>query len=74
MTAKTPPRLVIRTTITTFAVVGFVLSSVLLALTLNLRDYVRGSVTGKLEAGQRMLSALEQRRARELSAQVATLA
>ena len=74
MTRQTPPRLVIRTTITTFAVVGFVLSSLLVALTLNLRDYVRGSVAGKLEAGQRMLSALEQRRARELSAQVATLA
>ena len=74
MTRKTPPRLVVRTTITTFAVVTCVLSSVLVALTLNLRDYVRGSVAGKLEAGQRMLSALEHRRARELGAQVATLA
>jgi putative nucleotidyltransferase with HDIG domain len=74
MTHATPPRLVVRTTITTFAVVACVLSSVIVALTLNLRDYVRGSVAGKLEAGQRMLSTLEQRRAREVRAQVATLA
>ena len=74
MNPQTPPRLVVRTTITTFAVVACVLSAVIVALTLNLRDYVRGSVAGKLEGGQRMLSALEQRRARELKAQVATLA
>ena len=74
MNRRSPPRLVVRTTITTFAIVTCVLSSVLLALTLNLRDYVRGSVADKLEAGQRMLSALEQRRAHELGAQVATLA
>lgn len=74
MTGRTPPRLVVRTTITTFAVVAFVLSSVLIALGLNLRESVRNSVVDKLAAGQRMLSALEQRRARELSAQVATLA
>lgn len=74
MTRKTPPRLFVRTTITTFAVVACVLTSVLIALTLNLREYVRRNVAGKLEAGQRMLSALEQRRAQELGAQVATLA
>jgi putative nucleotidyltransferase with HDIG domain len=66
--------MVVRTTIATFAVVAFVLSSVLAAITLNLREYVRQSVLARLEAGQRMLSALEQRRARELGAQVATLA
>ena len=74
MTRSKPPRLVVRTTIATFAVVAFVLSSVLVGLGLNLRDSVRNSVVDKLDAGQRMLSALEQRRARELSAQVATLA
>jgi putative nucleotidyltransferase with HDIG domain len=74
MTRRKPPRLVVRTTITTFAVVAFVLSSVLVGLGLNLRESVRNSVVDKLDAGQRMLSALEQRRARELSAQVATLA
>jgi putative nucleotidyltransferase with HDIG domain len=74
MNRKTPPRLVARTTLFTFAVVACVLTAVLIAVTLNQREYVRTSVVQKLEAGQRMLSALEHRRARELSAQVATLA
>jgi putative nucleotidyltransferase with HDIG domain len=74
MNRKAPPRLVARTTFFTFAVVACVLTAVLIAVTLNQREYVRTSVVEKLEAGQRMLSALEQRRARELSAQVATLA
>jgi putative nucleotidyltransferase with HDIG domain len=74
MKHKTPPRFVVRTTMTTFAVVAFVLTALLVALGFNMREYVRGSVIGKLEAGQRMLSALEHRRSRELNAQVATLA
>jgi putative nucleotidyltransferase with HDIG domain len=74
MTPRTPPRLVVRTTVATFAVVAFVLSAVLIALGFNLRESVRDGVTDKLAAGQRMLSALEARRARELSAQVGTLA
>ena len=72
--SRRPPRLVARTTVFTFAVVACVLSAVLAAVMLNQREYVRASVAEKLEAGQRMLSALEHRRARELSAQVATLA
>ena len=71
---RKPPRLVARTTLFTFAVVACVLSAVLVAVMLNQRESVRASVVEKLEAGQRMLSALEHRRARELSAQVATLA
>lgn len=74
MTRRTPPRLVSRTTIFTFVVVACVLTAVLIAVTLNQREWVCASVVQKLEAGQRMLSALEHRRARELSAQVATLA
>jgi putative nucleotidyltransferase with HDIG domain len=74
MIRKTPPRFVVRTTLTTFAVVAFVLSALLVALGLNLREYVRGTVNTRLAAGQRMLSALEHRRSRELNAQVATLA
>lgn len=74
MKRKSPPRLVVRTTIATFAVVAFVLSSVLMVAAINGREFVRGTVSDKLAAGQRMLSALEQRRARELRAQVATLA
>ena len=74
MKRRTPPRLVVRATVATFSVVALVLSSVLLALGVNLRDHVRANVVEKLAAGQRMLSALEQRRARELGALVATLA
>ena len=74
MMRRNPPRLVVRTTIATFAVVAFVLSSVLVAVGFNLRESARGSVADKLAAGRRMLSALEQRRAHELGAQVATLA
>jgi putative nucleotidyltransferase with HDIG domain len=74
MSRTTPPRLVWRTTVFTFAVVACVLTAVLIAVTLNQREYVRASVVAKLEAGQRMLSALEHRRARELTAQIATLA
>ena len=54
--------------------VAGVLTAVFMGVALNVRDRVRGSVTDKLEAGQRMLSALEQRRERELRVQVATLA
>jgi HD-GYP domain-containing protein (c-di-GMP phosphodiesterase class II) len=54
--------------------VAVVLTAVFVSVTLNVRERVRDSVTDKLDAGQRMLSALEQRRVRELSTQVATLA
>ena len=54
--------------------VAGVLTAVFVGVALNIRERVRGSVADKLEAGQRMLSELEHRRARELSVQVATLA
>ena len=70
----TPPRLVVRATIATLATVVFVLSAVFIVVTLDVRNRVRGNVVSKLEAGQRMLSELEERRAEELQGQVATLA
>jgi putative nucleotidyltransferase with HDIG domain len=69
-----PPRLVVRTTLAMFAVVAFVLSAVLLLIGIQGNRYVRGTVADKLAAGQRMLSALEQRQSRELQAQVVMLA
>ena len=54
--------------------VATVLSAVFVGVAFSVRDRVRGVVIQKLEAGQRTLSELEQRRARELSIQVATLA
>jgi putative nucleotidyltransferase with HDIG domain len=57
-----------------FGVVAFVLSAVLALTAIQGRTYVRATVSDKLAAGQRMLSALEQRQSRELQAQVAMLA
>ncbi len=54
--------------------VAGVLTTVFVGVTLNVRERVNGTVRDKLDAGQRMLSALEQRRALELSAQVGMLA
>ena len=74
MTRTTPPRLVVRTTVATFAVVAFVLTAALALIAVKGSGYVRSTVADKLAAGQRMLSALEQRQSRELQAQVAMLA
>src|SRR5262245_12728091 len=74
MARSSPPRFVVRTTVATLVMVAGVLSAVFVGVALNVRERVRGSVADKLDAGQRMLSALEQRRARELNVQVATLA
>ena len=72
--ARRPPRFVVRTTVAALLMVASVLTAVFVGFTLNIRERVRGAVADKLAVGQRMLSALEQRRARELSVQVATLA
>jgi putative nucleotidyltransferase with HDIG domain len=69
-----PPRLVVRTSVAMFAVVAMVLTAGLLLIAINGRGYVRGTVTDKLAAGQRMLAALEERQSRELLAQVEVLA
>src|SRR5262245_62952413 len=71
---RTPPRFVVKTTVATLIMVAGVLTAVFVGVAVNVRDRVRGAVADKLEAGQRMLSELEHRRARELSVQVATLA
>ena len=74
MARSTPPRFVVRTTVATLIMVAGVLTCVFVAFTLHVRERVRDAVSDKLEAGQRMLSALEQRRERELGVQVATIA
>jgi putative nucleotidyltransferase with HDIG domain len=74
MARTTPPRFVIRTLVVTLATVAFVLSAVLLVVALQVRDRVRAGVIDKLETGQRLLAALEDKRGEELSAQVAMLA
>ena len=74
MARSTPPRFVVRTTVATLIMVAGVLTAVFVGFALNVRERVREAVRDKLEAGQRMLSALEQRRERELGVQVATIA
>jgi putative nucleotidyltransferase with HDIG domain len=71
---RTPRRFVTRTLIATLATVAFVLTAVLLVVTLTVRDHVRRSVVEKLETGQRLLATLEERRSTDLRAQAATLA
>src|SRR5688572_449836 len=71
---RQPPWFVVRTTIATLLMVAVVLTAVFVSVTINVRERVRSSVTDKLDAGQRMLFALEQRRAREMAIQVSTLA
>ena len=74
MARPSPPRFVVRTTVATLIMVAGVLTAVFVGVALDVRERVRGSVRDKLDAGQRMLSALEERRAREMTVQVATLA
>jgi HD-GYP domain-containing protein (c-di-GMP phosphodiesterase class II) len=74
MTPTVPPRFVVRTTLATLVMVAGVLTVVFAGFTINVRDRVRSAVSDKFDAGQRMLSSLEKRRARELASQVATLA
>ena len=74
MARTSPPRFVVRTTVATLIMVAGVLTAVFVGVALDVRERVRGAVRDKLDAGQRMLSALEERRAQELSVQVATLA
>jgi putative nucleotidyltransferase with HDIG domain len=74
MARHTPPRFVTRTLVVTSATVAFVLSAVLLVVTLDVRDRVRDGVVAKLDTGHRLLGELETQRANELHAQVAMLA
>jgi putative nucleotidyltransferase with HDIG domain len=74
MAQRTPPRFVIRTLVATLATVAFVLSAVLLVVTINVQASVRSGVIEKLDTGQRVLAELEKKRAQELLAQVTTLA
>jgi putative nucleotidyltransferase with HDIG domain len=71
---RRPPRFVARTMVATFATVGLILVGVFVVMTLAVRATVRSTVAERLDTGQRILSALEQRRGRELQARVATLA
>jgi len=74
MSAKRPPRLLVRTLAVTFVAVALLLAGVFAVVIINVRDQVRQSVADGLESGQRIFGAVESRRERELRAQAATLA
>jgi len=71
---RRPPRLLVKTLAVTFATVAVLLIGVFVLVTASVRDQVRQSVSTNLEAGQRVFAAIEARRQRELSEQVAALA
>jgi putative nucleotidyltransferase with HDIG domain len=71
---KRPPPLLIKTTVAVTLATMALLLVVVFVVTLSVRDQVRGAVTDNLESSQRLFSALESRRQRELLGQAATLA
>lgn len=74
MSDARPPRLLVRTLTVTFVTVALLLVAVFVVVTVSVRDQVRQAVSTNLEAGQRVFAAIEARRQRELSEQVAALA
>jgi putative nucleotidyltransferase with HDIG domain len=71
---RRPPRLLVKTLAVTFATVALLLVAVFVVVTFIVRDQVRQTVSSNLESSQRVFGAIEARRQRELSAQVAALA
>jgi putative nucleotidyltransferase with HDIG domain len=67
-------RFVSRALVAVLATVTFVVSGVLLLVTLNVRDQARQATIEKLDTGQRMLSTLEARRADDLRTRIVALA
>jgi putative nucleotidyltransferase with HDIG domain len=68
------PRLLVKTLAVTFATVALLLVAVFVVVTFIVRDQVRQAVSSNLESSQRVFGAIEARRQRELSEQVAALA
>jgi len=74
VTARRPPRLLVKTIAVIFGAVAVLLAGVFIVVMLSVRDQVRQFVAASLESGQRIFAAVENRRQRELQAQAATLA
>jgi putative nucleotidyltransferase with HDIG domain len=72
--ARRPPRLLVKTLAVTFATVALLLVAVFVVVTFIVRDQVRQAVSSNLESSQRVFGAIEARRQREQSEQVAALA
>jgi putative nucleotidyltransferase with HDIG domain len=71
---RQPPRLLVKTLSVTFLTVALLLVVVFVVVTVSVRSQVRTSVTASLESSQRMFSALETRRQREMQMQASALA
>jgi putative nucleotidyltransferase with HDIG domain len=71
---RQPPRLLVKTLSVTFLTVALLLVVVFVVVMLSVRGQVRTSVAANLESSQRMFSALETRRQREMQMQAAALA
>jgi hypothetical protein len=71
---RPPPLLLVKTLAVTFATAAVLLLAVFVVVNVSVRDQVRQSVITNLESSQRIFAAIETRRQRELSEQVAALA
>ena len=71
---RRPPQLLVKTLGVTFATAALLLVAVFIVVTVSVRDQVRQAVVTNLESSQRVFAAIETRRQRELSEQVAALA
>jgi hypothetical protein len=71
---RPPPLLLIKTLGVTFATAAVLLIAVFVVVMVSVRDQVRQAVVTNLESSQRIFAAIETRRQRELSEQVAALA
>jgi putative nucleotidyltransferase with HDIG domain len=71
---RQPPRLLVKTLSVIFLTVALFLVVVFVVVTLSVRRQVRTSVAASLESSQRMFSALETRRQREMQMQASALA
>ena len=74
MARRGPPRLVTRAVLASFCTVAVVLNTVLVMVSLEVRNRVRLSVAANLASAQQMFSAMEARRQKESIATVETLA
>ena len=73
MSARRPPRLLVKTLAVTFSMVAALLVLVFLVVYVTVREQVRQVVTANLESSQRLVSAVETRRQGELRAQAENL-
>ena len=74
LSRRAPPKLVTRAVLASFLTVTFVLGTVLVVISLDIRSRVHRSVADNLAAAQQVFSTAEARRQQEVLATVATLA